>query len=96
MAAVHGGRRIIQTPGWTETAKASRLGQLHMVGHRALISNLGVVWQIVEMLQTKLVLTGGARTQVPHDHLPCVEVLTDTQHKLRDVRVFGLLGSALR
>ena len=64
MAAVHGGRRIIQTPGWTETAKASRLGQLHMVGHRALISNLGVVWQIVEMLQTKLVLTGGARTQV--------------------------------
>ena len=67
-----------------------------MVGHRALISNLGVVWQIVEMLQTKLVLTGGARTQVPHDHLPCVEVLTDTQHKLRDVRVSGLWGSALR
>ena len=41
----------------------------------------------MEMLQTKLVLTGGARTQVPHDRLPCVEVLTDTQHKLRDVRV---------
>ena len=43
MAAVHRGRRRIQTPGWTEAAKASRLGQPHMVGHRALISNLGAV-----------------------------------------------------